>query len=190
MIVALAGRRIDATDAREIRFPIESVEKVRQELRELLRSTRPAAIVCSGANGADLVALEVAGEIGIPRTMVLPFDPVVFKSVSVTDRPGNWEDLFNRICKEIKKEGQLIILNFAVDDKDAYEKTSIAILNQAQILAEKYASKEITGVIIWEGSVKEKEDVTNHFIREGIKRGLLIKEIKTLIKYDNSSATS
>jgi len=181
MIIALAGRRIDAPDAKAIRFPLINVDKVKKDLRKFFISARPIALVCSGACGADLLALQVAGDLRIQRRMVLPFEAAIFRSTSVTDRPGNWGILFDTIYETLNKERGIIILNYSVDDKDAFEKTNTEILNQAEDLVEKFnLTKDVTVVIVWEGNPKEKNDTTNHFMQEGIKRDFTVKEIKTL----------
>src|SRR5215475_9263435 len=87
MIVALAGRRIDAEGSESIRFPMKNVELVKERLRTLFISLKPQVLVCSAACGADLVALQVAGELKIRRSIVLPFAQAAFKSSSVVDRP-------------------------------------------------------------------------------------------------------
>jgi hypothetical protein len=180
MVIALAGRRIDAPDSKSVRFPLTSVFKVKKDLREFFTSTRPVALVCSGACGADLLALLIAGDLKIQRSMILPFEAAVFRSTSVIDRPGDWGELFDEIYERVQKEAGVTILNNSIDDKEAFEKTNIEILNQAEIIAEKFGSvKDITAVIVWEGSPKEENDTTNHFMQEGIKRGFTIKEIKT-----------
>ncbi len=74
MIVALAGRRIDAEAAQTASFPLANVARVRQELHDLLVKLKPLALVSSAACGADLLALDEAGALGIRRRVVLPFD--------------------------------------------------------------------------------------------------------------------
>src|SRR5689334_3365039 len=54
MIVALAGRRVDKSDAQEPRFPLRNVDLVRTRTRELLRNKDATALVSSAACGADL----------------------------------------------------------------------------------------------------------------------------------------
>ena len=88
MIIALAGRRIDAADADTQRFPVENIELVRRRLRELFERERPEALVSSAACGADLIALDEAGALGIRRRVILPFDRRRFRETSVIDRPG------------------------------------------------------------------------------------------------------
>jgi hypothetical protein len=71
--LALAGRRIDAEGADTPRFPLSQVETVRRRMHDLFVGQQIGAIVRSAAYGADLVALEEAGKLGIRRRVVLPF---------------------------------------------------------------------------------------------------------------------
>jgi hypothetical protein len=181
MVIALAGRRIDADGSKAIRFPLNKIDEVKEKLKTLFVSLHPGAIVCSGACGADLLALEVAGNLGIQRCMVLPFAPVVFKSTSVTDRPGDWSELFDKICKEVTREEKMHILGYPAKDNATYLKTNIDILKMAQALADKYgSSNDLTAVIVWEGEVKDKNDITAHFKETAKKHGFIIKEIDTI----------
>jgi len=79
MVVALAGRRIDAPDAQASRFPSVLADSVKQKLIICLSSVNATHLVSSGACGADLLALEAAEELGINKTMVLPFDTDTFR---------------------------------------------------------------------------------------------------------------
>src|SRR4030095_13298598 len=63
MILALAGRRIDDPKEKVISFPMKNIDSVRAKLKALFVFLKPSVLVCSGSCGADLLALEVAGEI-------------------------------------------------------------------------------------------------------------------------------
>ncbi len=191
MIVALAGRRIDAEDTDSARFPVNHIEKVKEELYQFFIEEKPDCLVCSGACGADLIALEVAGKLNIARKMMLPFAADLFRSTSVTDRKGNWGILFDSIYNELNEGSSVIILNFTKKDKDAYEKTNLAILKKADALFEELKAKENqqhilsssqkkVAVIIWEGIPKNSNDTTDHFRQHAIKGGYSTKEINSL----------
>ena len=181
MIVALAGRRIDEPGEDAIHFPLKNINAVKEQLRKLFISLRPTALVCSGACGADLLALEVAGELGIARSMVMPFEPGLFKSISVEDRPGNWGALFDSMYEDVNKEEKVQVMNYPGDDDETYRKTNIDILNRAEGLAEKMdAVKNILVIIVWEGRSKGKNDITAHFKKEAGLRGFKTEEINTL----------
>src|SRR5437879_1306075 len=96
-VIALGGRRIDAPDADPPRFPLKNVPIVRRRLAALLSAEHAEALVCSAACGADLIALEEAERLGLHRRIVLPFQPKRFRETSVTDRPGDWGSVFDRL---------------------------------------------------------------------------------------------
>src|SRR5258708_23324677 len=101
MIVTLAGRRIDPLNAPVARFPVENSAEVREQLVHLLQEQGATALVCSAACGADLLGLEAAGTLGLRRRVVLSFAPERFRATSVTDRPGEWGPLYDRIIAEV-----------------------------------------------------------------------------------------
>ena len=181
MILALAGRRIDATQEEVISFPLKNIAAVKDKLRALFISLKPSILVSSGSCGADLLALEVAGELGIARSMVIPFAPEIFKSKSVEDRPGNWTSLFDKIYQQVSREQKVLVMNYPVDDSNAYRKTNIEILNRAQVLSENSGDKKnIRAVIVWESGNKGEQDITAHFRQEAEHRGIKVEEINTL----------
>ena len=185
MIVALAGRRIDAEDADAMRFPADQIKRVREEIKRFFIVNNPDWLVCSGACGADLIALDVAIELNMSAKMVLSFDADTFRSTSVTDRKGNWGILFDSIYDELNEKANVIILNFTKDDKDAYEKTNVAILKTADALFKEKQNFDPTSakkvaIIIWEGKPKESNDTTDHFRQLAIKGDYAIEEINSL----------
>lgn len=183
MVAVLAGRRVDAADAPAERFPMQNVEKVKEKLRLFFIANSIDYLVCSAACGADLIALDIAGQLNISRKMVLPFDAETFRSSSVTDRPGNWGKLFDTVYKELNAGPNVIILNYGKDDNDAYEKTNFDILNTADLIFEKLketGDRKKVAVIIWEGAPKDSNDTTDHFRKEAEKRGYTIEEINCL----------
>ncbi|OQP66526.1 hypothetical protein A3860_13660 [Niastella vici] len=179
MIVALAGRRIDAAGAEVVRFPSGTIEKVKEELKALLGALQPQVLVTSGACGADLLALEAAGELNIPRSMVLPFDPLLFRSTSVTDRPGNWGALYDQIGEAVKKEKGIQVMHYDETDNDTYLNTNKDILKRAKELALEFHSNDLVAIIVWEGQPKKEDDTTANFKREAERNGFGIKEIIT-----------
>src|SRR5262245_15369924 len=101
MLIALAGRRVDAPNAGTARFPLVNVELVSRRVDELFEHEAATALVSSAACGADLLALKVAGARRMRRRIVLPFDRARFRATSVIDRPGDWGRLYDRILAEL-----------------------------------------------------------------------------------------
>jgi hypothetical protein len=161
-VAALAGRRIDAADAAAPRFPLANVDIVRDRVAALLRAQRIEALVCSAACGADLIALDVAGKLGLRRRVVLPFAPERFRETSVTDRPGDWGPLFDRVIGEIAATGDIVVLGLDEGDDDAYAAANDAILNEAEALAGD-DPLQVVAVIAWEGGSRGQGDLTEAF---------------------------
>ena len=179
MIIVLAGRRTDATDAKDKRFPLANTKMVRESIKDFFQNTDISTIISSGACGADLVAMDVAGESGIEQIMILPFDEKNFKKISVTDRPGDWQLIYDPLIKKLKNTKGLIVLDFSVDDPSAFEKTNTVIMDKAKELSVQ-RSEEVMALIVWDGIAKNENDTTLHFKDEALKRGFLVNEINTI----------
>ena len=67
-------------------------------------------VVSSAACGADLLALEQAGGLGLRRRVVIPFDRERFRAGSVVDRPGDWGGLYDSILDAVGAQGDLVVL--------------------------------------------------------------------------------
>ena len=103
MIIALAGRRVDSADAKESRFPLRNVERVRTRARAVLKEKGATTLVSSAACGADLIAVSEAGQLGLRRRVILPFGRSRFQESSVTDRPGEWGRFSARLLTRWKR---------------------------------------------------------------------------------------
>jgi hypothetical protein len=120
MVIALAGRRVDAPGTDTPRFPPANVAAVQDRIRHLLVEQTTHALVCSAACGVDLLALEVAGALGIRRRIVLPFVRARFRDTSVVDRPRDWGERFDRVLDAVEANRDLVVLGNAEDDAAAY----------------------------------------------------------------------
>jgi len=177
-IAALAGRRIDADGADPARFPLSAAPLVRQRVTEVLRRERPVALVCSGACGADLIALEAAGKLGIRRRVVLPFPPARFREESVMDRPGNWGGLFDAVIAETEAAGDLVVLHANGGDQ-AFAAANAAIVEEARSLAAQSALARLLAIIVWDGAPRGKGDATLGFRELATAADFEVREILT-----------
>ena len=188
MIIALAGRRIDASDATTVRFPLENVAVVRERIHAFFVDHKVTALVCSAACGADLLALDVAGELGIWRRIVFPFEQNRFCATSVIDRPGEWEALFNRIIRKVQAEGGFVILSENGEDDAIFATTNKVILDEALTLAHQMphgrreqSANLVQAVLVWDSQSRGEGDLTAHFADEARARGLSVIEIATVL---------
>ncbi|MBZ5677178.1 MAG: hypothetical protein LAP61_23280 [Acidobacteriia bacterium] len=178
MIIALAGRRIDPPNAVIHGFPAENVGMVGERLRALFKANKARVLVSSAACGADLLALEAAGLLGIRRRVVLPFERHIFRETSVVDQSAEWGPQYDQILDETESRGDLVVLGYTKGDPVAYRATNRAVLDQAMMIALEMNEK-VTAVVAWNGLVHSEGDLTNAFRDEAESRGLPVLEIRT-----------
>lgn len=173
---SLAGRRSDAVDAAP-RFPIANVPIVRERIREVFHQYEGSALFCAAACGADLVALELAAELGMSSWIVLPFATEQFRATSVTDRPGDWGPIYDRQVRIARDAGRLIVHGYPLGDDATYLKANEDILDAAQRFATKHAQRAL---IAWEGKARQGMDITDAFANSARARGMTVHEVLTL----------
>jgi hypothetical protein len=178
MVIALAGRRIDSSKAKRARFPLKNVSLVEKRISFLLDEKKPHALVCSAANGVDLLALQSAEERKIESYVILPFPLKLFRSTSVTDRPGKWGKRFDHLVEELPQEN-IISLGLLDPGAEAYWAANRAIFEHALRIAHK-RQVNLTAVIVWDGSSRGPHDMTLDFKRTAIEQNLPVLEISTL----------
>jgi hypothetical protein len=166
MVVVVAGRRIDASDAPAPRFPLASREAVGRRIEADLEVLHASAVVSSAACGADLLAIEAARNLGLRYRIVLPYQEDWFFADSVVDRPGEWAELFQQAIYAARAAGDLVILDRARGSEGAYRAASDRILAEGQHLAADEnptaPSAALAGIIVWEGASRGPDDVTDH----------------------------
>ncbi len=135
-------------------------------------------LVCSAACGADLIALDVAGVLGLRRRVILPFAPERFRESSVTDRPGDWGPLFDRIIEEVRAKGDVVVLDLDEGDDATYAAANDAILDEAETLAGGEPA-QVVAIIVWEGGSRGEGDLTEAFATLARARGHPVREVLT-----------
>jgi hypothetical protein len=153
------------------------VDLVRRRICAKLLTLQATVLVSSAACGADLLALEEAGKLGLRRRVILPFDCDTFRSTSVTDRPGNWGPLYDAVLDEVQALGDLVIAPAAPRDK-AYLETNHHIINEALSLA-KTLQNPVTAVRVWEGTSRGEGDLTVEFGDYAQMKGISVCEVIT-----------
>jgi hypothetical protein len=178
VIIALAGRRIDAADSKQPRFPLANVALVRERVRTMLKEQGATAVVCAAACGADLIALEEAGSLKLRRRVVLPFGRGRFRETSVIDRPGDWGPLYDQILNQVEEAKDLVVLK-NMPDEEAYLAANLGILDEADALA-KQRRERVKAALVWNGKSRGDQDITEEFGNEARKRGWPVVEVSTL----------
>lgn len=147
-------------------------------METLLRAEWSGKLVCSAQCGADLIALDVASVLGLRRRVVLPFAPERFRETSVTDRPGDWGPLFDRIIGEVQAVGDVVVLGLDEGDDATYAAANDAILNEAEALVAEHPT-DVVALIVWEGDSRGEGDLTEAFATSARTRDHPVREILT-----------
>ena len=176
-IVAVAGRRVDLPGASPERFPLRNRNRVRAGIASSLSARPVSLVIASAACGADLLALDAAAELGIRQRIILPGSVEHFRAHSVTDRPGDWGPLFDRLTAEAERRGDLVVLNGDPGD-DAYVRTNMAVLDEGDARADEAGAARMA-LIAWDGESRGADDLTDQFRTEAIRRIWLVDEIRT-----------
>jgi hypothetical protein len=179
MTVALAGRRIDAPDATQVRFPPQNREMVKQRIHSLFEKEKAETLVCSAANGADLLALEIACDLRMGKYIILPYAPEMFRRTSVIDRPGEWGVCFDRVLSNLTSEDRVISLGYTHDSHEVYIETNHVILEQAQSIA-KERKVRLVAALVWNGESRGQQDATWKFEEAAKAAGIPVRQISTL----------
>ncbi len=179
MIIALAGRRIDAPDATNASFPPENINRVREAIRDVLEGHNARALVSSAACGADLLAIQTAGGLALRRRIILPFDARRFRETSVIDRPGDWGSIYDLAIEDAQARGDVVIVESQGKGDEIFVALNVSILEEADALARE-SKDRVLAVLVWDGIRREGIDVTSAFADEARRRSLPIFEVKTL----------
>lgn len=179
LVVAVAGRRVDAQNADVSRFPAANAPAVTQRIRNMLVGTAAVTLVSSAACGVDILTLEAAGEIGLRRQIVLPFAEDLFRKTSVVDRDPSWGERFDRVLQAAAAAGDVEKLGYAPDDPNAYASTNKIILDKAAQEAST-ARLRTVAMVVWDGIPRGPDDVTKAFLEEAQGRKLEVITVPTL----------
>jgi len=178
MIIALAGRRVDAPGAETVRFPPENVALVEQRIAAWFKQHDVHTLVCSAACGVDLLGLMTAGRLGVRRRIVLPFPREQFRALSVVDRGEEWGTHFDAILDAVEAQGEVIVLGYAPENETAYVETNHVILELATATGAEL-DQPVRVLVVWDGVSRGDEDVTEAFLDEAYERGLAVEELST-----------
>ena len=166
--------RIDAPGAEPPRFPPTNVTAVQERLHRLLVEQQAQTVICSAACGADLLALEAAGALGIRRR-----NRAALRAGSL---PGNlcrgsaWRlgERFDRILDAVEATGDLVVLGYAEAEEAAYLATNRTILGAGHHPCRAGAASCRCWAVVWDGACRGEDDVTAAFLEEAQRLGLTV----------------
>lgn len=176
-LVVVAGHRIDAPGRSDPRFPAVREEQARTLIREALQKLLDAEYetvgLASAAPGADILAHEVFGELGLTSTICLPMPAADFARLAFEDL-DSWRSRFLDLTKEhdvlelSDREGLPRWLHGS--QTDSWERGNRWVMQMALTSN----AKRITLIALWDG--KEHGDApggTAHMVQLGRDAGMV-----------------
>ena len=144
----------------------------------MLTRIRASVLVASAACGADIIAHEVAGELGIRRVLLLPTEPTTFRLHSVTDRGAGWGERFDLLLHEVTMQGDVRVLRLDASS-DSYIRANETLLDVAEGVAQ-HTGANVMAVAVWDGESYGENDVTAAFVGAAKGRHIAVEEILTV----------
>lgn len=175
-VAVLAGRRIDAPASGTKRFPLERITDVNRLIEEVFVFEGVTALVSSAACGADLIALELARARNLKTRIILPFDVETFKKISVTDRPGNWEESYYDAIGYAQESDDLVVLGVPVEGASAFSITNQNLIAEAALVA---GDSKPLAITVWDGASRGKDDATSEFRKLATEGGFDLVNVST-----------
>jgi len=151
---------------------------VARRIHDMLVGTAVTTLVCSAACGADILALEAAGKLGISRRVILPFERASFRESSVVDRGGSWGARFDAVLQELEAD-DIVELSQTGSNDEAYRAASSRILDEAVRIANDEQRKPLAAVV-WNGCSRGAGDLTESFRDEALARALETVTVLTI----------
>lgn len=102
-VVVFTGHRVDSPGRKQARFPPSAEPLARELIRErfvkVIGTSRPERLhaYAGGANGGDILFLELCRDLGVPATILLAVPRNLFVPLSVASPTGDWVPRLNAL---------------------------------------------------------------------------------------------
>lgn len=165
-LVLFAGHGVDAPDAPAPRFPATAAaeqrarELIEAQLQALQSGDAQLLVLCSGAPGADILALEACARLGIETRLCLPMDvkALMAQAEAFTRHPAWCERLLSQV--KAHGNGRLLVLQHEAElptwlrlhsRQDSWARGNRWMLKLAQC----WGAQLVTLVALWDGNAQD-----------------------------------
>jgi hypothetical protein len=185
-VLLFTGHRIDSAKREKPRFPAEKESVAREAIRSAVSEekaiTNSSIIgVSGGANGGDILFLEVCDELGINTKMMLALPENQFIEASVENEDRTW---LRRFHAQLEKHPNLSVLAQSPElpkwlqskkGYDIWQRNNFWLLSEALCLA----PKSLTTIALWDGEPGNGPGGTEHMVSLAKERGARIIRLDT-----------
>jgi hypothetical protein len=185
-VVLFTGHRVDSPNRKTPRFPTAKEQVARDAIRSALEeqsksSKGPVLGVAGGANGGDLLFLEVCDELGIATEMLLTLPEEQFIKESVESDDKSWTERFYR---QVQKHVHPPVLARSTElpawlefkgGYDIWQRNNLWLLSAAL----SHMARFLTVIALWDGKTGDAPGGTEHMVGMAKERGAQIVHLDT-----------
>jgi hypothetical protein len=185
-VLLFTGHRIDSAKRETTRFPGRKESVAREAIRSAVSDEKAITSgsivgVSGGANGGDILFLEVCDEFGIRTEMMLALSENQFIEASVENENKTW---LRRFLTQLEKHPNLPVLAQSPElpkwlqskkGYDIWQRNNLWLLSEALCLA----AKNLTTIALWDGETGDGPGGTEHMVGLAKEHGARIVRLDT-----------
>jgi tetratricopeptide (TPR) repeat protein len=185
-ILLFTGHRIDSAKRPTPRFPPSKEPQAKEAIRQVLleqKANTPDSLfgVAGGANGGDILFLELCEELSIPTDMLLALPEDQFVDASVASEDPSWE---RRFYAQLQKHPRAPVLAQSPDlprwlrsksGYDIWQRNNLWLLSRAL----SKGAKHVTLIALWDGEAGDGPGGTEHMVDMAKERGARVVHLNT-----------
>jgi hypothetical protein len=186
-VIVFTGHRIDAADRESPRFPQANEPQARAALRQAVESqisqgTGPLLGISGGANGGDILFLEVCEELGVATEMMLALPQEQYIDLSVVGEDSGWLERFHT---QMERHPDPPILARALalppwlqfkSGYDIWRRDNAWLLSAAL----SHSPKRLILIALWDGKAGDATGGTEHMVNMAKRWGAHIVHLDTV----------
>jgi class 3 adenylate cyclase/tetratricopeptide (TPR) repeat protein len=161
-VLAFSGHMLDAPTRKKPRFPVGSVEPVKQQIEAVLAKLEAGISYSSAACGSDVLFLECMQARGGETNVILPFDREDFYDTSVTFAGEQWIRRVDRVLDRASRVYHANQGHYGGDDL-LFSYANTMIMGKA-ILRSRLLETEAHLIAVWDGNRNGATGGTSDFV--------------------------
>jgi hypothetical protein len=190
-VLLFTGHRIDSANRAKPRFPAHKESVAREAIRTAVAQEKNLASgsilgIAGGANGGDILFLEVCDDLGIKTEMLLALPENQFIEASVDNEDKSW---LRRFHAQLEKHPNTPVLADSPElpkwlqfkrGYDIWQRNNLWLLSEALCLV----PKNLTVIGLWDGEAGDGPGGTEHMISLARDRGARFIRLDTKKLFD------
>jgi hypothetical protein len=190
-VLLFTGHRIDSPNRAKPRFPADKENIAREAIRSAVAQEKELTSgsilgIAGGANGGDILFLEVCDDLGIKTEMLLALPENQFIEASVDNENKSW---LRRFHAQVERHPNTPVLGDSAElpkwlqfkrGYDIWQRNNLWLLSEALCLV----PKNLTVIGLWDGEAGDGPGGTEHMVSLARDRGARFIRLDTTKLFD------